>query len=187
MSPRAKHLKGMTLIELMVTLAIAVILIVVGIPSFRFTIQQRQIDALISDLLSDLTLARMEALRRGTKVRVCAQVGALTAGALPSCNDPASPISYRTGWQVAYAAAATSGQILSQHEVQVGAEITSTSTFAPTSGITFNSVGLLSGQTGTITFCMPDSAAGVLQRTVVVNLQGRIRSTTFVHADNCGD
>ncbi|PWV59316.1 GspH/FimT family pseudopilin [Plasticicumulans acidivorans] len=186
MSPHAKYHTGMTLIELMVTLAIAIILIVVGIPSFRFTIQQRQIDALVSDLLSDLTLARMEALRRGTKVRVCAQIDALTAGALPSCNDPATPVSYRTGWQVVYAAAATSDQMLSHHEVQATTGITSTSTFASTNGITFNSVGLLSGRTGTIAFCMPDSAGGVLQRTVVVNLQGRVRSTTFAHADSCG-
>lgn len=66
-----RTLKGFTLIELMVTLAIAVIVLTVGVPSFMATIQNNRITTTVNDFVSDLNLARSEAIKRGSRVTLC--------------------------------------------------------------------------------------------------------------------
>ena len=62
---------GFTLVELMTTLAIVVIVMTVGIPSFATLIQNNRMTATINDFVTDLNLARSEAIKRGTRVTVC--------------------------------------------------------------------------------------------------------------------
>ena len=59
---------GFTLVELMVTLAIAAILLAVGMPSFSGIIKNQEIQAAARDFLAALNLARSEAIRRNTRV-----------------------------------------------------------------------------------------------------------------------
>jgi type IV fimbrial biogenesis protein FimT len=63
--------KGFTLIELVVTMAIAIILVSIAVPSFRTTAQNSRITAHANDFVSDLSLARSEAIRRRSNVVVC--------------------------------------------------------------------------------------------------------------------
>lgn len=62
---------GFTLIELMVTLAIAVILITVGIPSYQNIIRNNRATAISNEMLTALYFARSEAIKRGISVSVC--------------------------------------------------------------------------------------------------------------------
>lgn len=62
---------GFTLIELMVTIAIAAILLTVGVPSFVSTVQNNRMVASLNDLVTDLNLARSEAVTRGVRVTAC--------------------------------------------------------------------------------------------------------------------
>lgn len=66
-----RTLKGFTLIELMVTLAIAAIVLTVGVPGFMATIQNNRITTSLNDFVSDLNLARSEAIKRGSRVTLC--------------------------------------------------------------------------------------------------------------------
>ena len=59
---------GFTAIELMVTLAIAAILMAIGMPSFSGIIKNQQIQTTTSDFLVAVNLTRSEAIRRGTRV-----------------------------------------------------------------------------------------------------------------------
>lgn len=61
---------GFTLIELVITIAIAAILIFAALPSFTAWIQNTQIRTAGEGILSGLQLARTEALRRNTNVEL---------------------------------------------------------------------------------------------------------------------
>ena len=71
MSSKSIRERGFTLLELMTALAVAAVLIAVGVPQLRdLTIQQR-ITGAAQDLHIDLALARNEAVTRATNVTVC--------------------------------------------------------------------------------------------------------------------
>lgn len=63
--------RGFTLIELMVTLTVAAILLTVAVPSYREFIQSTRLSTQVNLLLSDLNVARSEAVKRRTPVTLC--------------------------------------------------------------------------------------------------------------------
>lgn len=79
---------GFTLIELMVTLAVAGILLAVGIPSYRSLTVGNHLSTVSNQLVSSLQVARMEAIKRNGPVQFCGDTAAAngngTLGA--ACN-----------------------------------------------------------------------------------------------------
>lgn len=68
---RAARQAGVTLIELIVTLAIAAILMAMAAPSFTGLINANKLTSSSNELVATLQLARMEAIRRNATVQVC--------------------------------------------------------------------------------------------------------------------
>lgn len=68
----AANVRGFTLLELMVTLAVAVVLLTIAIPSYRSVVTRNSVAANANDLVGSLNYARSEAVSRGTTVYVCA-------------------------------------------------------------------------------------------------------------------
>ncbi|HEX8989347.1 MAG TPA: GspH/FimT family pseudopilin [Rhodocyclaceae bacterium] len=64
-------MKGFTLIELMVTLIIVAILAVIAVPSFVEYTTYSKISADTNSIVSDLMVARSEAVKRGMPVTIC--------------------------------------------------------------------------------------------------------------------
>ena len=62
--------KGFTLIELMVTVAVAAILLTVGVPSFQYILQSSRVSTQTNELVTGLSTARSEAIRRNQEVTV---------------------------------------------------------------------------------------------------------------------
>ena len=62
--------KGFTLIELMVVIALFGILASLAIPSFTRSIQKSKADTEVSDLMRGLNYARLEAIDRGVTTRI---------------------------------------------------------------------------------------------------------------------
>lgn len=76
---------GFTLLELMVTLAVAAILLGIAVPSFSDMIRNNRLTGAANDLLHSTQLARSEAVKRQLPVVVCATGD--SAAQPPSCND----------------------------------------------------------------------------------------------------
>lgn len=64
-------LRGFTLIELMVVVAVLAILATVAVPGMRDFVQQNRLAAQSNELVGSFALARSEALKRGAPVSVC--------------------------------------------------------------------------------------------------------------------
>lgn len=72
--------RGFSLIELMVTLSIAVIMLGIGIPSFKNFTASQKVKAASQDLMSTLSLARSEAVKRNTDVTVAPDTAGVWTG-----------------------------------------------------------------------------------------------------------
>lgn len=89
------HAEGVTLIELLVALAVAAILLTLGIPAFADFLAGSRMSAASNDLVTDLLLARSEAVKRQAPVTLCASDD--PAAAAPACSAAATPAA---GWLV---------------------------------------------------------------------------------------
>jgi type IV fimbrial biogenesis protein FimT len=65
-----KVCRGFTLLELMVTIAVLAILATVGVPSFRDLIQNNRVTTQTNELVTALSFARTEAVKRGRPIEV---------------------------------------------------------------------------------------------------------------------
>ena len=82
---------GFTLVELMITLVIASILLTIAVPGMRNIIQNNRITGQVNEMVTAFNLARMEAIRRGSPVSVCASADQA------SCSGANN---WATGWIV---------------------------------------------------------------------------------------
>jgi len=65
------HNRGLTLVELVITLSIAAILLAIATPSFSVIIKNHKMTAQLNELVAGLNLARSEAIKRSSSVTVC--------------------------------------------------------------------------------------------------------------------
>ena len=72
--------KGFTLIELMVTVAIAAVLLTLGVPSFTKLMTKNQLSGEIQTLQGTINFARSEAIKRSTWVSICKSNNQSTCG-----------------------------------------------------------------------------------------------------------
>lgn len=66
-----KSVKGFTLIELMVTIAVAAILVGIAIPSFRNLIVSNRLNTLATEMVDAVSFARSESVKRNSPVVFC--------------------------------------------------------------------------------------------------------------------
>lgn len=118
---------GVTLLELMVILAIAAILLVMGIPGLASLVQSSRLSSATNELVASLHLTRSEAIKRGSRAVMC-----------PSStgNSCAGSGGWHQGWVVFHDAnnnAAVDGSetvILIHPALPAGSRVTSTGSTA---------------------------------------------------------
>lgn len=165
---------GFTLIEFMVVIAIAAVLLTVGIPSMKYLIERNAVNGHVSMLIGDVTLARSEAIKRNAPVIMCVSVGADTS----STPDCAASGDWKSGWLVfvhrgsGSSFAPNSGDVLlrAQGALSDSGGITQTGTGV----LVFRNTGLLSSGASTITFKSASQATNQQQR-VCISMTGRTR------------
>lgn len=89
-----KQHSGFTLIELMIVLAVAAIVLTLGVPSFQGIIERNGLAVQVNDFISSLNYARSEAVKRKQNVVVCRSD--TTTNPL-NCNTGTS---YDDGWLI---------------------------------------------------------------------------------------
>ncbi len=90
--PNAHPQRGLTLIELLVTIAIAAVVMGLAIPGFQAFFRSNTMANVSNEIRGSLMLAREEAIRRGRQVVVCTR----TSG--PGCT--ANGTNWSGGWMV---------------------------------------------------------------------------------------
>jgi type IV fimbrial biogenesis protein FimT len=168
-SGRARHAAGVTLPELLVALTIAGILVVMGVPSFRYVTTQNRMSSEANALLGDLQFARGEAVKEGRPVTVCSSSDGATCSASTSWDG---------GWIVFADSNGSQAVDAGEPVLRTQAPFTGGDTFQAdnaTRAVTFNRQGFALGLPGTVTVALHDSRGTTAwSRCVAVSIVGRL-------------
>lgn len=86
---------GVTLVELLTTLAVFSILLVMAVPGYGFLVNNSRLASLTNHLTGALSYARSEAIKRGTRVSLCKSSSANAIS--PVCETDSG---WQDGWLV---------------------------------------------------------------------------------------
>lgn len=171
---------GFTLVELMVTLAVAAILLSIAVPSFTTFIQNNRITSTTNLVIAHLQYARSEAVSKGVAVN------------LARSGTTARDLSQ--GWTIYTDAGSTNGNsafnssedtLLKSFEGFGGSDITVNTDSAGNNWIAFNNRGLLAEGAGTsVNIAVCDSRGVTEGRLITVSPTGRSQITRSTDATN---
>ena len=166
---------GFTLIELIVTLAVAAIVLSVGVPSFRGVIMDNRLVSQSNQIVTSVKMARSAAVRYQRPATVCSSDN--FDAAVPTCS---ADNDWSDGWIVWVDknrdALTTANEIIS-----VFGPINDASTLSSTtaSSFTYDARGFATTPSGNLTMC--DSRTSEMGRLIKVNSVGR----TNVKREGC--
>lgn len=156
---------GFTLIELMITLVILAVLLGIGVPMFQEGVLNSKLSSYANDLVASATFARGEAVKRNSRVGMCA-----------SSNGTACSGNWEQGWMIYHDAnnngSHDSGEVVLERQgaLATGYKITSSG------DVIFEPTGF--GSTSRIfTICRQLPSVGGHERIVTLNSTGRLSVT----------
>ena len=79
--PERCRQRGFTLVELMITVAVAAVLLMIAVPSFRSITLSNRLNTAANDLVSAISVARMEAIKRNASTQFCSNSASANTGA----------------------------------------------------------------------------------------------------------
>ena len=163
------RVRGFTILELLVAIAVLAILVGIGVPSFIDVVRNNRIAAASANFVAALTLARDEALKRGTRVSMC------PAEDQDSCADTTD---WSSGWIVfaddfGDAGVVDEADTILQIWAAPGSEVTVLAEDAATFSFT-SRARALRAQEFTVS---KEGCIGNQQRVVEVSIAGRIGLT----------
>lgn len=102
---------GFTLVELMVTVAVAAILLMIAVPSFKSITASNRLNVAANDLIHAIQVARMEAIKRNSSTQLCSNsASANTSDTLGiACGTQAGAVWALTGDQASQVLASATG------------------------------------------------------------------------------
>jgi type IV fimbrial biogenesis protein FimT len=177
-----KSLRGFTLIELMITLAVAAILLTVAVPNFRELIERNRVSSHTNLMVGALQLARSEAIKRGSNLVILCK-----SSDGSSCSSSAN---WKDGWLLfadknsdkVYSAG--TDDLIRRYDAMPKLSVTTGNSFQcwigfgvsgyPEGGGTTCSGGLVGN--GTFSICAASTTATQRGRSIIINKIGRIRT-----------
>ncbi|NBD20603.1 prepilin-type N-terminal cleavage/methylation domain-containing protein [Aquabacterium fontiphilum] len=174
MKTKTSTQRGVTLVELMITLAVLAIALSLAAPAMGRFLEQQATQSAIERFTGDLRFARSEALKRGQAVSLCV-VGTPGANG-PTCAARAGNRGFASGWLVfadfnANGVRDTGETVLREQEA-AGSLVTSLLDAGNQRFITFQSTGVVHGGQGRLT--LTPGSGNAHQRTLCMNLIGRV-------------
>lgn len=169
---------GFTLLELVVTLAVAGILVAVAIPSYRGIVQTNTLTSVANNLVAAFNFARSEAITRGATVYICPSEGTTRCGG-----------DWLDGWVIYVPDASTQkSKPTKDNRLRVHDAVTMPHLASKDDGfgdatlskVQFGGSGFASGSAGSITLCNTGSQDSVK---VVISPSGRVRVETKFYQD----
>ena len=186
---RNKRAHGVTLVELMVTLAIVAVGAAVAVPSFKGMIADTRVSAQANDLLVSLKYTRSEAVKRNARVTMCKKA---------SDNTCAVTATATAGWQGGWLVFVDGGAVGTLDGADTILRVQgplSVSTLTGDGGVTNYVSYLGSGQTsaagggtqvGTFSLCDPLATAR-RKKIAVTQGSGWVGVTTVAASATCTD
>lgn len=175
---------GFSLVELMATLAVAAILMTVAVPGFTTLIQNNRMTTTLNDFVSDLALARSEAIKRGSRVTLCKSADGQTCTnandwtqgwiVFPDPNNNATVDGGETLLRIHEAVRDNSASFVGNGNVADYISFVGTGFSRQINGL---------NQTGTLSLC--DSRGDNAAKALVLNNTGRAYTEDSVAAGTC--
>jgi len=161
--------RGLTLIEAMITLAIAAILLTWAVPSLQDFITRNRMSTEVNNFVAALYVARSESVKRLQNISLC-----------PSTTPPncVSDSTWHQGW-ILFSNVNGTNVVIQQNPALPGDRFRITSN---RNVITFNPSGQ-SGTNDTFTFC--DTGGIANTRRVVLSPEGRVRTERLTTSGGC--
>lgn len=178
-----RRITGFSMIELMITIAIAAILLGLAAPNFSETIKNNRLITKTNDVVTAINIARQVAISRGVITFVCHSNNVDTNA--PTCNG-GSASDWNTGVIIYSAQARTivnaqrnysaaNDTIIQQLDFNDDDDIVVTQA-NDNDYVSFNPNGLLFGTNAPLTFTICDDRTGESGREINVSLAGKISS-----------
>ncbi len=166
--------RGFTLIEMIVTMAVAAILLTVAVPSFKYVTNNNRMSAENNGLLGDLQFARAEAIKEGRTVTVCVSANGTTC---------ANSTTWQSGW-IVFSDPTNVGVVDAGESIlRVQHTFSGSDSFAASnnvSAITFNRDGYAIGiANGTLITLHDSSNTSAWTRCLSVNLSGQLTTLLY--------
>jgi type IV fimbrial biogenesis protein FimT len=158
--------QGMTLIELMLGLTVLGILVAIAVPSFRGYATASRATAATNSLVTALSLARSEALRRSTIVRVCASADQ------GSCSGAVN--GWSAGW-IVFADNDANGSVDANELIQAWPGLDGNMTTTGNAAV-FSYTAMGMGQTALSVDIIPPTCVGMQIGRTSVSVSGAIQS-----------
>jgi len=158
-----KRENGLTLVELLITLAVVAVIIAIGMPGLNKYAENNRSTAQVNLVSGTLSLARSEAIKRGLNVVVCSSNTTTTN--TPKCSGNTT---WQSGWLVfadldnngVYDTSKANDALLAVNNGLNGGLTMYTTNFANTNKVTFRANGSLvdggSPDSGTFVICPAD-------------------------------
>lgn len=159
-----RRLQGFTLIELMVTIAVAAILLSLALPSFRNMIVTSRLNSVSAELTDAIGFARFEAIKRNRTIIFCRVVDASSSSCVTGTNW--------THWVVGVRTGANSVEIVRRGEVNTYGNSLRVTSQMSDSRVVFNGDGLarsvngnlVTDTTGRMTVCAAEGPSEAIRR-----------------------